>query len=769
MTDPRRITDHDITEMLQRQARIEPVTGLESRIVAAVRTQAQDTRSIGRWTVRSRRTGYAVARAPLGPFADGAPGARRAHGVRQAALLAALLVLAMIAALAFVIGQHRTDVQRLLGAGEIILDTRAFDPDTGTVLDRPCPDCGPIRYPSWSADGKRLAYLGGEGIAILDTRDGSIEQLGACRTCGSDQTDLRSYISLSADGAQVAYAEDGQIKVVDVSTKGVRQLTHLPPGQVANGPALSPDGQQVAFAITDQPGLWLVGIDGGAVRRFLADDQALDPAWSPDGSTIAYDREALGPTYQVWLYDVASGTRRMVWEAPGCCISDLAGPGWSPDGSSIALVASDPTHSFALWVVDVASGRPRHLVMATTVSRPAWRPVAAGPPIASSGEATASPTDPAAACGSVSMHPLTSTVLGGPWDTTGLADGIAVGVPQQADDPTNVLYVATGGMPDVGEVGVEAAGDVLVAIRPLAATRDTSAVVQLDATSQRRPLSDCSDLWRISVSDGAPVATRLTSHTGGQRITWSSVSPTGRRIAFALDDSSGDGSVEGLTVLDLDHPTRARSLGDPPCGTDRVAVRLAAWSSDEDQIAVTCTGRVELIDLATGDRGYLTIPAATTVSSLSWRAADGAAPATLLATVTTDGVNGPLTLLGIDTVTGTTTSLGTWGSSDGTSLAWLGGWTDLFSPDQRWLWSLGAATGSTDPGGYVIDLATGDVRLLIPPDEHPDPAYWAGADALVTSTTDDEVTMGLIAHDPRSGSATAIATLPAGTWVTWVP
>lgn len=56
-------------------------------------------------------------------------------------------------------------------------------------------------------------------------------------------------------------------------------------------PALSPDGQTVAFIRDDAgPGLYLIGVDGSNERRIFAEDKLRAPAWSPDGSAIAFSR-----------------------------------------------------------------------------------------------------------------------------------------------------------------------------------------------------------------------------------------------------------------------------------------------------------------------------------------------------------------------------------------------------------------------------------------------------------------------------------------------
>jgi Tol biopolymer transport system component len=343
---------------------------LDRHLRAFLASEAADVADAPTATEMVLRVGRRVQARSDGPGRGLASG----RGLRTAVLLG-LLALAL-GILALIAGQQRTDIQRLLGNGKIFIERQAYSLDKGYLFDQLCSSCGYMHVPSWSADGTRLAYVGDDGIAIHDTRSGAVDKLGVCRDC--DTVDP-SNISLAADASQVAYAEDGQIRLIDASTHAVRQLTHLPAGAVANGPTLSPDGRQVAFVITGEPGLWIVGTDGGPVRQVVTDDDVHAPAWSPDGSTIAYVRGAQGLT--LWLYDVAAGTHWSIWSNPDCCMggSGLGGPGWSPDGTQIAVVGSDPTHRGSLWAVDVADGQPHKVAVGAQHYRPAWRPVPVEP------------------------------------------------------------------------------------------------------------------------------------------------------------------------------------------------------------------------------------------------------------------------------------------------------------------------------------------------------------------------------------------------------
>ncbi len=86
-------------------------------------------------------------------------------------------------------------------------------------------------------------------------------------------------------GKLAVQGDGGQIHVFDLATGRTRLLT------TGADPALSPDGQTVAFWRQDggQHGLYVIGAEGGKERRVLMRPEKLrTPAWSPDGLSIAF-------------------------------------------------------------------------------------------------------------------------------------------------------------------------------------------------------------------------------------------------------------------------------------------------------------------------------------------------------------------------------------------------------------------------------------------------------------------------------------------------
>jgi len=127
-------------------------------------------------------------------------------------------------------------------------------------------------------------------------------------------------------------------------------------------PALSPDGRTFAL-ISDAPNPFaldyavaLMPVAGGALKRLpLPEDYGLgqnDPAWSPDGRTLAFTynhREGTLGRPRIGLYDVKTGAVRFLTDY------GYAQPAYSPDGSWVAAVRTS-TKGRDIVILDAHTG-----------------------------------------------------------------------------------------------------------------------------------------------------------------------------------------------------------------------------------------------------------------------------------------------------------------------------------------------------------------------------------------------------------------------------
>ena len=102
-------------------------------------------------------------------------------------------------------------------------------------------------------------------------------------------------------------------------------------------PAWSPDGSRIAF-ITNRDGndeVYVMTADGSDVQRLTNTSNASEsfPAWSPDGKQMTFDSDREGNWEIFGVASSGADTRRLT-DSPG----DDWISSWSPDGSQIVFI-----------------------------------------------------------------------------------------------------------------------------------------------------------------------------------------------------------------------------------------------------------------------------------------------------------------------------------------------------------------------------------------------------------------------------------------------
>lgn len=103
-------------------------------------------------------------------------------------------------------------------------------------------------------------------------------------------------------------------------------------------PAWSPDGSRVAFVGFEQgqPAIFVQEIASGRQTKLIAEKGInASPAWSPDGTRIALTLQIDAQNPDICIVDVASGNKRRITETPGVDTE----PAWSPDGASLLFTS----------------------------------------------------------------------------------------------------------------------------------------------------------------------------------------------------------------------------------------------------------------------------------------------------------------------------------------------------------------------------------------------------------------------------------------------
>ncbi len=255
-----------------------------------------------------------------------------------------------------------------------------------------------FQLPTWSPDGSHIAFASDHGgnfdIYVVNADGSGLANL-------SDHSEIDFSPVWSPDGSRIAFISfrDRRLAgyyVMNADGSHVRRIRQSPqPGETqpssevtpgivfipdtlftdpfSERPPLlgdwSPDARQLVLSLWDgDQEVYSINADGSGSTN-LTDDPADDlfPAWSPDGSRIAFasDRDD-----EIAMYVMNADGSHLTWVA-----RDAVLPTWSPDGSSIAFM-SDRDDNLEIYVVGAdGSGLNRLTDDAATDALPAWSPV----------------------------------------------------------------------------------------------------------------------------------------------------------------------------------------------------------------------------------------------------------------------------------------------------------------------------------------------------------------------------------------------------------
>ncbi len=237
-----------------------------------------------------------------------------------------------------------------------------------------------LNSPSWSPDGRKIAYL---------EFSRNITRLMISGQPAAPGDDVFPFPASWLSANRILYTGNGGIHIADTESHSTANipfeatftlnrgpyahkrmnLDSTSPQEVKGivSPALSPDGKRIVFEALNQ--LWLLetdGVGGGKPQQLTHDlYYKEDPAWSPDGKSIAYSSDK-GGSEDIYVLDVASKTEKRVTSSAA---SAEVSPAWSPDGKKLAWQDQEG----ATWILDLGTGQQRRLVGPLfEPSKPSW-------------------------------------------------------------------------------------------------------------------------------------------------------------------------------------------------------------------------------------------------------------------------------------------------------------------------------------------------------------------------------------------------------------
>jgi TolB protein len=225
--------------------------------------------------------------------------------------------------------------------------------------------------PSWSADGRRIAYVsfesGNSAIYVQDLGTGA-------RQIVSSNRGINSAPAFSPDGNRLAVTlskgGNPDLYMLDIASRKATQLTrHF---SIDTEPVWSPDGQTLYFTSdrSGKPQIYQVSTGGGEASRvtFQGQYNASPTVVDAKGLKLAMVQGS-GNVYRIAVLDRATSQSTLV--SPG---SQDEAPSFAPNGSMLLYAASEGSRG-VLYAVS-ADGRVRQRLGLAEgdVREPSWGP-----------------------------------------------------------------------------------------------------------------------------------------------------------------------------------------------------------------------------------------------------------------------------------------------------------------------------------------------------------------------------------------------------------
>lgn len=229
----------------------------------------------------------------------------------------------------------------------------------------------PLMSPSWSPDGKSIAFVSFEkdraSINIVEVATGRIERV-------TQFPGLNNAPAWSPDGRTLAVvlSKDGSPKIytIDLATKKMSRLTDGT--GIDTEPSFAPDGRSIVFTSNrgGKAQIYRVTLGSGKVERLsFTGEYNAKPSLTPDGKRLVMLHRGSDGMFSIAVQNLASGELRILTQTG---LNDS--PSLAPNGMMV-LYGSQDGHRGVLGAVSL-DGRVKIRLPAQegNVQEPAWSP-----------------------------------------------------------------------------------------------------------------------------------------------------------------------------------------------------------------------------------------------------------------------------------------------------------------------------------------------------------------------------------------------------------